>query len=223
MIISVHLPKTAGTSFIKTLKLVYGNKLMVDYADTPINTTPFKRKATAFTKNIKNRFKDFKEIECIHGHFMPYKYASIRSNVIYITWLRDPVERLASHYYYWKNNYNENHSFSLHKRVVEENWSLEKFAFSKEIRNIYSKFLWRFPLNKFHFIGITEYYEEDLKYFSTKYFNRKLEVFKDNRNTERSGLYIKDKLMRREIEKFHEKDMEIYQRALALRNQRISY
>lgn len=69
MIISVHLPKTAGTSFIKTLKSVYGNNVLEDYADKRLNTALFKRRSIATLKRIRNRYKDFKDTKRVHVTF----------------------------------------------------------------------------------------------------------------------------------------------------------
>ena len=47
------------------------------------------------------------EVACIHGHFLPVKYriALARRPAHYVTWLRDPVERIASHYAFWRRDY----------------------------------------------------------------------------------------------------------------------
>jgi hypothetical protein len=37
------------------------------------------------------------------------------------------------------------------------------------MRNFYAQFLWSFPENAFEFIGITEHFETDLKFFSRYY------------------------------------------------------
>ena len=74
MIISLHLPKTAGTSFSRSLEECFGNKLLKDYKDLPINKSQSKRKSQAVIKSIFNMIKRPVAKECIHGHFMPLKY-----------------------------------------------------------------------------------------------------------------------------------------------------
>src|SRR5690554_3573739 len=153
MIISLHTPKAGGSSFKVLLEEHFKNRFFGDYSDLPINTNEFKRKADVirFDKKFrlyKKYIYQFKRIECIHGHFLPYKYSSLLDDpeVIFITWLRDPLERMASHYFYWQRAYNKNKSIDLQKRVIEEKWSLEKFCFSNEMKNFYNQFLWNFPL-----------------------------------------------------------------------------
>ncbi len=99
---------------------------------------------------------------------MPVKYRLLgwRVPLQFVTWLREPVERLGSHYHYWKRHYNPENAGILHRRVVEEQWSLERFCLGPELQNTYCKFLWGMPLERFAFVGITEFYEEDLAYFS---------------------------------------------------------
>jgi hypothetical protein len=51
-IISVHIPKTAGSSFKKILEAYFEDKILFDYEDTPINTPPF----FGNTRHSKTRF-----------------------------------------------------------------------------------------------------------------------------------------------------------------------
>lgn len=37
IIISVHIPKAGGTSFKRVLEQEYGNKVLFDYRDKPLN------------------------------------------------------------------------------------------------------------------------------------------------------------------------------------------
>jgi len=222
MIISVHLPKTVGTSFIKTLKTLCDGEIVKDYSDKPLNRKEVERKIVTSIKRIKNSWMNLDDIGCIHGHFMPHKYLSLNQPTLFITWLRDPVERLASHYYFWINHYNAETAFRLQRKVVEENWSFEQFAFSKEMQNVYDKFLWNFPMKKFDFIGITEYYQEDLTYFSKKYFNREPKVFEENINPQNPKKYITNKALRKDIERFHKEDMKLYNQVLQRRKKRVN-
>ena len=220
MLISLHLPRTAGTSFRKSLALHFGSRLLMDYRDFPINTPKLKRNISASLKGVSNLFRDYNEIECIYGHFLPIKYFLLgkKTDVKFITWMRDPVERLISHYFYWKRTYDPKRAQALHRRVVEEGWTLESFCLSDEMRNFYSQFLWEFSLSNFHFVGITEHYEDDFQCFSREFLGTSLPMFSENSNPDReSGKYYCDKTLRKKIEDFHAKDIQLYHRALAMR------
>lgn len=216
MLVSVHLPKTAGTSFRATLRDTFAEKLYEDYSDFPINTDDFSRNSSALKYSLLNIENTYNNIECIHGHFLPLKYLllSNRRKVDFITWMRHPVDRVISHYYFWLRTYDSKKSPPLHKKIVEEEWSLEQFCFSNEIRNIYNKFLWAFPMDYFSFIGITEMYERDLECLTKTFFNNNNIVpLKLNASTEK---YEISNSMKKRIEEYHSLDMDIYRRALVL-------
>ena len=216
LIISVHLPKTAGTSFGKALRTRFRTRLLRDYSDFPINTPQPERNRAALQASLRHAESDFSDIECIHGHFLPIKYLLTVHNrqVKFVTWMRHPVERALSHYYYWKESYTPS-SVPLHRRVVEENWSIERFCLGPELRNLYWQFLWGFPLDYFDFIGITEFYEEDIAYFGQHYLGAYTKAKRLNVRT--NGAYQIDRLFRNEIEAFHDRDMDLYRKALEKR------
>lgn len=224
MLISVHLPKTGGESFRESLRQHFGPAFLEDYRDFPINTPVIKRNVHALLESAKNRFRPFDENLCIHGHFLPLKYLflSPRLNVRYITWMRDPVERLASHYYFWKRTSESVEGQPLKRRMLDENWSFERFAFGPEHRNIYSQMFWGFPLKKLDFIGITEHYEEDFKYFCNNFLGIILEEKRTNVNQEQEGCpYITDMNLRKRIEEYHCADMAMYRNARKARELRV--
>lgn len=58
-IVSIHVPKTGGTSFIEILRGHFGDKLLLDYGlNESDSIAPFQ--AGAF--------------DCVHGHFPATKY-----------------------------------------------------------------------------------------------------------------------------------------------------
>lgn len=223
MLVSVHLPKTGGSSFRGVLEEYYVEQLRKDYGDFPINSSRISRNIRAISNCFLNVVKN--NNGCIHGHFLPLKYYlyGIRHNAQFITWMRDPVERLASHYYFWKQIYDpELHGDKLlHRKVVEQDWSLERFCLGPEMKNIYCQFLWGFPISRFDFIGVTEYFESDFKFFCQKFLGGDSEIRRDNVNQAKTDLpYITDTSFRQEIEIHHSKDMTLYKKALELRLKR---
>jgi hypothetical protein len=173
LLVSVHLPKTAGTSFGESLADCFGDRLFRDYADAPLNTPPLKRKLAAVLAGLRNLAAPPARFDCIHGHFLPVKYRWLppRREPRFVTWMRDPVERLASHYQYWVRSYDPRTARPLHRRVVEEAWPFERFYRSPEMRNVYAQFLWGFPLSAFDFIGVTEHYDEDFRFFAESFLS----------------------------------------------------
>ncbi|MFT5709800.1 MAG: hypothetical protein ACI8QT_000487 [Halioglobus sp.] len=226
MLISVHLPKTAGSSFLSAIEKHYGEYLVQDYGDRPVNRASLGRNWHAIERCVLNSGSKsrFRHTQCIHGHFMPLKYRLLKTSSPkqFVVWMRDPVERLASHYLYWIRNYNPIDAGRLHRKVVEEKWTLERFCLGPEMRNVYSKFFWCFPLEKFDFVGITEYYDSEIDYFSEYILGAKLESVRVNVNPSPVECsYIDDPVFRSQIQAYHQADVALYEQALSLREQRL--
>jgi hypothetical protein len=220
MLISVHLPKAGGSSVRKSLADHFGERLTIVY-DAPINTPAPRRNVLALGSSLRNGVRDFGAIECIHGHFLPLKYLALKltRNARFVTWLRHPTERVISHYYYFQRAYHADVRSKLWRRTVEEGWSLERFCLCPELRNFYCQFLWGFPLRAFDFIGFVEHFEEDFRHFSERFLGAPRPLYRENSNDERKDRgYEIDPELRRRIERYHAKDLALYQRALSRRS-----
>lgn len=222
MIISVHLPKTAGTSFKSTLNRHFGNQLMLDY-DAPLKETYFERnkKAIEDSLNISQKNENLINFECIHGHFLPVKYSLLFNTIEtkFITWFRNPVDRIISHYYYAKKRFDNGIIFN--PKHFNSNTTLEEFCLNPRLKNLYSQFLWNFPLEQFEFIGITEYYNEDLEFFVNNYLQNTDNIYNPvhlNNNT--LNKIDQSKELRNVLSNYHAKDMDLYNKALELRRKR---
>lgn len=230
MLISVHMPKAGGMSFRSLLEEYYGTHFQHDYADLPINSPVKERHAMAeasFKKSQNTLMWEFnhRNTKCIHGHFIPYKYAGLygKKNIQFVTWLRDPLERLASHYHFWFRHYDAKTTpGALHRKVVEENWSFETFCFSKEMQNFYAQFLWKFPITQFDFVGITEHFDDDIRFFAKTFLGQlDINIPATNQNPEKPKNYFDDKAFIEKLKVFYAKDYGIYNTALEMRKARL--
>src|SRR5690606_33266366 len=94
-LLSLHIPKTAGTSFRNILKSVYGEDAVV---------------RLDINKNLLTRLNEelyespaIPNARVLHGHYFYkniHKRVEIPEEVKIITWLRDPVKRVISNFYY---------------------------------------------------------------------------------------------------------------------------
>ena len=221
-LISVHLPKTAGTSFKASLATHFGDRYRDDYGDQAISQSQHERFAAAMSAGMLIAQQGLDGIDCVHGHFLPLKYQSLdtRGTLTFVTWMREPVARLLSHYDYWQESYDEKTAASHHRQVMEEGWTLERFCLSEKFRNIYTQYLWCFPLERFAFIGITEHYDEDMREFSERFLTS--DISPQHLNATKYGLsrHSVDEAFLDEVRAFHAADMRLYQRALQLRLER---
>lgn len=219
------MPKTAGVSFRATLEEHFGGDFQHDYADYPLACSPAQRHRMVEEASARLLAVDLASVNCIHGHFLPAKYLALAEarECHFVTWLREPVSRLVSHYYYWLRAYDSDSPLvtSLHRRVVEENWTLEAFCLAPELQNVYSAFLWGLPVENLDFIGITEHYEEDLQVFAQRFFGENVTPRKMNRRDDApeqgSGHPEMSADLRAQVECFHAEDVALYQRAVAAR------
>lgn len=228
LIISIHMPKTAGVSFRATLEEHFGDGFRHDYADYPLNQIPELRNESALRAKRAVEPEEYSEALCVHGHFLPMKYLGLAQHrdCKFVTWLREPLARLVSHYHYWHLTYDQASptTAALHRKVVEESWTLEQFCLSDELRNVYAQFLNGFPVTALDFIGITEFYDEDLQYFSDHYLCEKVTPKALNIRPEPVGKLPEDPLPAKfwdEVAAFHADDIVLYEMALARRKERL--
>lgn len=239
MLISVHLPKTAGTSFEHSLRQHFGAQLKRRYADKPLHHHPLRRNLRAAREGLGggHRQEAASPTGCVHGHFLPlsYRHLARRADVTFVTWLREPIDRLLSHYHYWRrfagmpdardtaqDTTQHKMQDKLWRRMHEENWSFEQFARRRELRNVYRAFLWGFPRERFDFIGITEHYASDLREFGQRFLDRDLRPAEENRNPEPGEGYSIDRGLRDKLERLHARDLALYRFALERRARRLA-
>lgn len=221
-LISVHLPKTAGTSFKASLAMHFGDRYRDDYGDQVISQSQHERFGAAASAGQLIAQQGLDGIDCVHGHFLPLKYQSldITRSLTFVTWMREPVARLLSHYDYWRESYDKETAAPHHRQVIEEGWTLERFCLSEKFRNIYTQYLWSFPLERFAFIGITEHYNEDMQEFSGRFLSPDISPQHLNATKCGGSRHDVDEAFLDEVRAFHAADVQLYQRALQLRRER---
>ena len=105
-VISVHVPKTAGSTFGSLLGTIYGDeRVFKDYDDLPMNPlsrynvdrADWRSSASARIRSIGPEFR------AIHGHFAIEKYDETFPEARRIAWVRHPASWVISLYFYWRN------------------------------------------------------------------------------------------------------------------------
>jgi len=224
LMISVHLPKTAGVSFRTALQRHFGSALRLEYSDLPMSVPEAERNRAALRHCLANADADMGGLKCIHGHFLAAKYLPLSGAAgrTFVTWMRHPVDRLLSNYRYWRRDFDPSRASALRIRMMEEDWSFERFCLGPELRNMYSQFLFGFPLEYFSFVGITEFYNSDFRFFAQEFLGVAMEPDRLNVGDDAADRAEISSALRGEIERFHAADMDLYERALAMRLRRLS-
>lgn len=140
-LVSIHIPKTGGSTFTAILKHIYADKLQLAYGDRRdvIRTNP----------------------QCFHGHKIIKKFSQevhALENAKWITFLRKPLNSAISSYYY-----------HLGKQVLGlEQWLLHSDKTKGYNHNRYNKRLEKCDKTweEFAVIGVTEYYAASLNKIS---------------------------------------------------------
>ena len=140
-LISLHIPKTGGTVFLRHILKKNFENIRTDYQRYPLK----KRHPQVPKENTY----------IVHGHFYASKYLDWK--LPYITWLRDPVTRLVSHY---------NYSYGRKHRLANNwnNWYRELDIYIRRNTNVISQYM-NISRSHFIFVGILEKWTESIRRF----------------------------------------------------------
>ncbi|MND55938.1 hypothetical protein D3C87_1469600 [compost metagenome] len=153
-IISLHLPKSGGTSVRVALAEQFGERAFFDYGRGPLGP-----------------HRDLREeglqpgIDLVHGHFRPARYDAV-GEAFRFTFLRRPTDLLLSFYFFWRTMPHEGQA--LHRRFLDEKPTIETFAAWEPIRRLTSDtFFGDYDMSRFDFIGFHETRHEDMLRLNT--------------------------------------------------------
>jgi len=211
LIVSVHVPKTGGEAFRDTLEQLSEGHLERDYGDRPLApSTPRQRLRLALSRPALKP-----DTRVVHGHFVATKYWRRYPGARYVAWFREPVERLASHYFYWRRKPDMKNPTC--RRLIEEDLSVQAFAALDEMRDVQSRFLGQVPVSKLAFVGLTERYDESIELFRRSFHpDLQVAVHRQNANPDRMGArYDLDAPTREAIAALNVADIHLYAEAQA--------
>lgn len=209
-LISVHIGKTAGTAFRQILLDVYGSDgVLGDYPPNKVY-------------NPESNLPD--SVKVIHGHFPAKKYKKYFSEARRIVWLRHPIFRLISEYFFAQFAQNKKKN-SMHAELLEKKLGILEFAKIPGMNNRLSYYVDRMSLKDFYFVGIQEFYIEDLMDLREMMNWQDIQIPTKNINQfpgyqQNLQLILSDSKLMNQLASINEKDMELYKNALDLRAER---
>jgi len=138
--ISVHIPKTGGTVFLRRILKTLDLSIVTDYK-------------IAYKHKYRKGIEDF---DIIHGHFFYQKYEYLERP--FVVWLREPTNRIVSHY-----------SSALRKKnwvPAQGVTGKTLIEFAEMHSNTMTKHMGNRPISDFAFVGVLEKYNKCIVAFS---------------------------------------------------------
>jgi len=151
-----HIPKTAGTSLTYLLKVNFGNRLL------PALYRSDAQGATYRHQDLRKDLKIYKNCSCITGHSLkPFvNFGEMEDNLLWFTFLREPIMRYISHYVHQQENGIEKYSIGIEEwgeKFHRGNWMVKMIAGEENIEKAID-----IIESKIMFVGLTEEFDTSL-------------------------------------------------------------
>lgn len=210
VLLCIHIPKTAGRTFRQALKSQYGEHgvLTLDHQ---------------YLKKRGETLADYpvQDYPVVHGH-LPFDHLHpyAGQDTKWITWLRHPVDRVLSNYYFYCTN-----GYVTRKKQDPDLqlMSLEAYIYRPKKRNVMTRFMGQLTPGDCFFTGLQEYYTDDLRTLAQKLGWQLSEDhyrMRVNVNTSKPNLQAPlTESLRKEIALLNTEDMALYKEAMMLRSQ----
>jgi len=197
----VHIPKTAGSSFRKSLESEFEGKVFCDYGPTSEETSALVMQHVYEVKDFYQLHKDLvnSNASFLAGHYPAHKYARLFSVSRTITFVRKPVERVISEYKHFV-------------RIHGYKGSLLEFARSAEKINMHQRFLKNLPWQAIGFIGVMDRYKASVQLLN-HFFAFNLPILQRNVAPQSQAENLKvTREDLQEISKLNQADIELYKK-----------
>ncbi|MFC1690307.1 sulfotransferase family 2 domain-containing protein [Pseudomonadota bacterium] len=208
--LSLHVPKTAGTTLRILLQRKFRKNIYLDYEYE-------EDKSDGLTQSI----------DAIHTHNPFVDYKDLHPNIKIIIFLREPLSRAISHYFYWKKIKAAGIDLHYHGPIFDEYFvkreaSLEEFLIDSPdwLRNIYTDgYLAQANIDDIWFVGFQEHFDDDLQRLATifKMSEKDSTIISENVNRAKSPIEVSQKV-KDEFYRKNFKDKVFYDKMLRERN-----
>jgi hypothetical protein len=216
MIVSIHVTKTAGTSFGAALKREFGARFMHDDEDWAGYRSPAAdaRRAANAARMRARRDELLAKFDVIHGHFVPEKFAGLFPSTDFVAFFRDPFQQAVSHYEFLRRVPEIDHPVVQEFRAV--GMTLQDFIAWDAVGNPQTQMIGGFSPEDFTMIGLTEEFARSIALFNTMFGRDLTADVSQNANPSRDGSgYLIDADLRDLIARHRAQDIDLYRRAQA--------
>jgi hypothetical protein len=215
LIVSIHIPKTAGESFRARLRSTFGLRCMTDYddyvgLDTPEFVTRRERRMVEMRVRKDELLRDY---DVIHGHFIADKYIGLFPAAGFAAFFRDPYQQAMSHYQFLLRHPGMGDPTV---KIFRET-RMGVLEFIAAFPNVQSQFLGRSSVDDLAMVGVMEEYERSIALFEAVFgFKLAPETARQNVNPDRpAGGYSIDAAVRRAVDIHRAADVDVYWRGRA--------
>lgn len=232
-LISMHIPKTAGTSFQKILEAQYPNKalLRLDFEFSRTNENVpllIARNDTdqRFLDQLIHSGKLPDHVKAIHGHFtLPdiQQLLTFSPNVRLITWIREPLERVVSNYNYLSEVLRTEIQDKLLAQRLMKRLKRSVFEYASLPVNVkkYQVYLGGQKLDAFDFVGLTDFFDQDVADLAKMMHWKTPKSIHVNKTTYKSSSAM-SAFEHETLSKLYRPEIEIYQAAIEKRSARLN-
>jgi hypothetical protein len=218
MIVSIHMPKAAGTSFGEALRAQFGKRLLHDYGDgAEFNLPEAIAHRTARMAQVRARRDEILSgYDAIHGHFIADKYIDLFPETRFITFLCDPHQQAISDYAYF-STFHRRYPGARHSIVEmfdQANMSFTEFLAWDVIRNPQSQLLGELALDALAVVGIREQFPRGVALVNRRLgLNLSSDVHVNSAFDPSREWVGRDDGWRRAVEKYRDRDIALYRLA----------
>lgn len=162
MFISIHIPKTAGTTLAYIFDYGSNRRIMYDYRDDYTNSTmddlDFWRLHKPFIE---------KQFDFIHGHFFYEKYADLFPEGRFLVCLRHPVERIISQFnhVYFEANPDD----WQYRAMIDDGLDIVEYAKLDGVHNAQALHVAGREIKDFDYVFVSETLRRDIFGFQLTY------------------------------------------------------
>lgn len=155
LLVSLHIPKTAGTTLLRVLVEIYGERLQRAYQPPK----------AGIARTETDGWPDIENPLCIHGHAVLERFPWVREvpDARFITFLRDPMDGAVSLWRHLERLVPWDPSLPASPRHTVEDFLLNHYN-----HNRYCKWFQRSGrrIGQFFFVGVVERFGESMSVLS---------------------------------------------------------
>jgi len=228
ILLAVHIPKTGGMTFKDMLADIFQERFVWVKGNKVEDHVPDETRTLVSAQNKKGD-----GLTVVYGHYFLDPFVDSYPDAKLACWIRDPVQRLLSDYYYRERS---GAGMNYGSDEIDNEENIYSFVSQPHHHNTLSRMIGRSDISKFDFVGSTEEFEKSLALFSAifstkkayshknKILRRILKLFKTNevhvkhrnRNPDRkSALYPVSEELKQRILALNRDDEILYQAGLA--------